>query len=477
MTENNGGAATSGAKYLSWTTICFMTVACVASIRNTPSMAIYGWACIFLYLVPAIVFLIPTALVSAELASGWEGGIYKWVSEGIGPRSGFLAVWTQYAMTLTYYPSLLASVASTLAFIISPALASSGLYTGIIILVFYWMATLVSLRGLSASAVLSSGGMVIGTLIPGVTLVVLGVLYLFGSGPNYSAGTGLLPEFTGIASLVLIVNNFLSYAGMEVNAVHVKEMRNPSKEFPKAMFVASGMAVAIFVLPALAISFVVPRESLSLTAGVMQAFQQFFEFFGIGFLTPVFAIMLVCAMLGGMLGWLAGPSKGLLMVGRENGYLPPVLQKTNKKGIQKNILFAQGIIVSIVALLFAFLPSVSSAFWILSAMTTQIYLIMYVLMFISVVKLRRSKPDQPRGYRVPALMVVAGVGLVSSVLVFFIGLIPPSQFGSGSPAAYAALLLGGTLFIGIGIPFLFLWRRKPSWKVEGEPAVEEGGAS
>ncbi|RJP34781.1 MAG: amino acid permease [Actinobacteria bacterium] len=477
MTENNGGTAGNGVKYLSWTTICFMTVACVASIRNTPSMAIYGWAAIFLYLLPAIVFLIPTALVSAELASGWDGGVYKWVSEGIGPRSGFIAIWTQYAMTLTYYPSLLASVASTLAFIINPNLASSGLYTGIVILVLYWIATFVSLRGLSTSAILSSGGMVIGTLIPGLTLVVLGIIYLSGSGPNYSAGTGLLPEFTGLASLVLIVNNFLSYAGMEVNAVHVSRMENPSRDFPKAMFLASGMAVAIFVLPALAISFVVPRDQLSLTAGVMQAFQQFFGYFGIGFLTPVFAFMLVCAMLGGMMGWLAGPSKGLLLVGRENGFLPPVLQKTNKNGIQINILFAQGVVVSIVALLFAFIPNVSSAFWILSAMTTQIYLIMYVLLFIAVVKLRRSQPDHPRGYRVPALLAVAGVGLVSSILVFLIGLVPPSQFGSGSPATYAAMLLGGVLVLGLGIPFLFLWRSKPSWKVHVDTAPpEEGGA-
>ncbi len=477
MTENSGGAGLSPTKYLSWTTICFMTVACVASIRNTPSMAVYGWSCIFLYLLPAIVFLIPTALVSAELASGWEGGIYRWVSEGIGPRAGFLAIWTQYAMTLTYYPSLLASVASTLAFIINPDLASSGLYTGVIILVFYWIATLVSFRGLKASAILSSGGMVIGTLIPGVTLVVLGIIYVLGGGTNYAAGTGFLPEFTGIASLVLIVNNFLSYAGMEVNAVHVNDMENPSKDFPKAMFVASGMAVAIFVLPALAISFVLPRETISLTAGVMQAFQQFFEYFGIGFLTPVFAIMIVCAMLGGMMGWLAGPSKGLLMVGRDKGYLPPILQKTNKNGIQSSILIAQGIIVSITALLFAFIPSVSSSFWILSAMTTQIYLIMYVLMFIAVVRLRRSQPERARGFKVPALMVMAGVGLVSSVLVFFIGLIPPSQFGTSNPGMYALMLLGGTLILGIGIPFLFLWRRKPSWKIEGEPAAEEGGAS
>ncbi len=477
MTENEQG--TGGVKYLSWTTVCFMTVACVASIRNTPSMAIYGYACIFLYLVPAIVFLIPTSLVSAELASGWEGGIYKWVQEGIGPRAGFLAIWTQYAMTLTYYPSLLASVASTLAFVISPSLASNGIYTGMIILVFFWISTFVSMRGVDSSAKLSSGGMVIGTLIPGITLVVLGIAYLLGSGTNYAAGTSFLPEFTGIASLVFIVNNFLSYAGMEVNAVHVNEMRKPGKEFPKAMFVASGMAVLIFTLPALAISFVVPAEQLSLTAGVMQAFQQFFEYFGIGFLTPVFAVMIVCAMLGGMIGWLAGPSKGLLRVGREQGYLPPILQKTNKKDIQVNILYGQGIIVSIIALLFAFIPSVSSSFWILSAMTTQIYLIMYVLMFVTVIRLRRSQPDHPRGYKVPALMPVALVGMISAIVVFFIGLVPPSQFGDTSPLIYGAMLLGGTLLIGMGIPLIFLWRSKPSWKQAGESAVavKEGDES
>ncbi len=476
--EMAGAAPAAGGKtYLSWTTVCFMTVACVASIRNTPSMAMYGWAAIFLYLLPAIVFLIPTSLVAAELASGWEGGIYNWVSEGVGPRTGFVAVWTQYAMTLTYYPSLLASVASTLAFVLSPSLASNGLYTGAIILIFYWLATMVSFRGLSTSAALSSGGMVIGTLIPGITLVVLGIAYLFGSGTNYAAGTTIFPQFTGIASLVLIVNNFLSYAGMEVNAVHVNEMKNPGKEFPRAMFVASGMSVAIFVLPALAISFVVPRDQLSLTAGVMQAFHQFFAYFGVAFLTPVFALMIVCAMLGGMMGWLAGPSKGLLMVGRENGYLPPILQKTNKGGIQTHILIGQGVIVSIIALLFAFLPSVSNAYWILSAMTTQIYLIMYVLMFVSVVRLRKSQPDHPRGYKVPALMAIAGVGLVSSVLVFFVGLIPPSQFGNGHPFAYATMLLTGVVGLGLGIPALFLKFRKPHWKQAAtEAASGEGGA-
>ena len=106
--------------YISWVALAMMTTSSVASLRAAPTMAVYGLACVFLYLLPALVFLLPTSLVSAELASGWEGGIYKWVSEGISKPMGFLAVWCQFAMTIFYYPSLLGFVASTLAYVFNP---------------------------------------------------------------------------------------------------------------------------------------------------------------------------------------------------------------------------------------------------------------------------------------------------------------------------------------------------------------------
>src|SRR5262245_27912086 len=101
--------------WISWVALAMMTTSSVASLRAAPTMAVYGLACVFLYLLPAVVFLLPTSLVSAELASGWDGGIYNWVSQGISKPMGFLAVWCQFAMTIFYYPSLLGFVASTLA--------------------------------------------------------------------------------------------------------------------------------------------------------------------------------------------------------------------------------------------------------------------------------------------------------------------------------------------------------------------------
>ncbi|MER5281119.1 APC family permease [Streptomyces sp. NPDC002809] len=468
--------ARPAAPRLSWLTLALMTTASVASLRAAPTMAVYGLACVFLYLIPAIVFLLPTALVSAELASGWPGGVYRWVSEGLSKPLGFLAVWCQFAMTIFYYPSLLAFVASTIAYVIDPALASNGIYTAIVIMVLYWTGVWISSRGTKALAGLSSWGLVIGTLIPGTVLVVLGMVFL-GQGNSSAApmtSSHLLPQWAGLASLVLIVNNFLSYSGMEMNAVHVSSLKNPAKEYPKSMFLAMGLVLLIFILPALAISWVVPANQLSLTAGVMQAFDAFFAHFHVGWMTPIAAVMLVSAALGGMLTWLAGPSKGLLEISRSEGYLPPYLQRLNKHGIQQNILVTQGVVTTVIALMYALIPNVSNVYWIFSTITTQVYLIVYLLMFVAAMRLRKTQPDHPRGYRVPALNLLCVVGLLASVAALAIGFVPPSQFGGGSIGVYVAIIGGGLLILGLLVPYLFLRLRKPSWRTHAaDPTGEE----
>jgi glutamate:GABA antiporter len=459
-------AAVPAKPLITWVTLALMTTASVASLRAAPTMAVYGLACVFLYLVPAVVFLLPTALVSAELASGWSGGVYRWVSEGLSRPLGFLAVWCQFAMTIFYYPSLLAFVASTIAYVIDPALASNGLYTAIVIMVLYWTGVWISSRGTQALAGLSSWGLIIGTLVPGTVLVVLGMVFLGQGNPSAAPMTAsnLLPQWAGLASLVLIVNNFLSYSGMEMNAVHVSSLKDPPREYPKSMFLAVGLVLLIFILPALAISWVVPSSQLSLTAGVMQAFDAFFSYFHIGWATPIAAVMLISASLGGMLTWLAGPSKGLLEISRQEGYLPPFLQQLNKYGIQQNILVTQGIVTTLIALMYAFIPNVSSVYWIFSTITTQVYLIVYLLMFVAAMRLRRLKPDHPRGYRAPMLGVLCTVGLLASLAALTIGFVPPSQFGSGSVWSYVLMIGSGLLVLGFLIPWAFLKFRKPEWK-------------
>jgi amino acid transporter len=453
--------------FISWLAVAMMTVGSVGYLGSAPALAVFGLASVFLYVLPAIVFLLPVALVAAELASGWQGGVYNWVREGLSAPMGMLAVWCQFAQTIFYYPALLAYVGGTLAYVIDQHLATSGVYTGAVIVALFWASVLVTSRGRGLLAKLSSGGTVIGTLIPAAILVILGIVYL--AQGNQSAAPmnshHLLPAWSGLAGIVLIINSFFTYAGVEVNAVHVDELQNPGKEFPRAMFLAAAVVLAVFILPTLAISWVIPSAKISLTAGVMQAFDGLLSHFGLKFAVPIIAVALAAGALAGMMAWLDGPSEGLLKIGREQGYLPPYYQKVDREGIQVHILAAQGVVITLIGLLYALIPNVSSAYWVLAAMATQVYLIMYVLMFIAAARLRRTQPDHPRGYRAPVLLLQCVVGGIASIAALVIGFVPPSQFSHvASPVVYAGLILAGVVLIGVLPPLLLEWRRKPNWQ-------------
>ena len=453
-----------------------MTVGAVGYLGSVSALSVFGLASVFLYVLPALVFLLPVSLVAAELASGWPGGVYNWVREGISAPMGLLAVWCQFAQTIFYYPALLAYVASTLAYVFDPRLAGNGVYNAIVIIVLFWGGVLVCSRGAAVVDKFSSGGTGIGTVIPAAILIALGVAYLAQGNHPAAPMTGrhLLPAWTGLASIVLIVNSFFTYAGVEVNAVHVDELRNPGRDYPRSIFLAMAVVLAVFIGPTLAIAWVIPSQQIGLTAGVMQAFNSLLRHFGVAFAVPLIAIALAVGALAGMISWLDGPSEGLLEIGREQGYLPPFFQKVNGQGIQVRIIAAQGAVITVIALLYAFIPSVSSAYWIFAAMATQVYLIMYVLMFIAAMRLRRSQPDHARGYRAPALGLLCLLGAVSSVAALVIGFVPPSQLAHSNPLAYGVLILAGILAIGILPPLLLDRLRKPGWKAAAVAEADRG---
>ena len=100
----------SSAFKLSVMTLAIMNITAVVSLRGLPSEAVYGPSSAFYYLFAAIVFLIPTAMVAAELAAMFadkQGGVFRWVGEAFGPRTGFLAIWLQWIESTILYPTVL----------------------------------------------------------------------------------------------------------------------------------------------------------------------------------------------------------------------------------------------------------------------------------------------------------------------------------------------------------------------------------
>ncbi|MDT7858340.1 amino acid permease [Rubrivirga sp. S365] len=458
-------------------TLAIMNVTAVVSLRGLPAEAEYGLSAIFYYLFAAVFFLVPVSIVAAELATGWpqKGGIFRWVGEAFGTRIAFLAMFMLWAEVTIWFPTVLTFAGVSLAFMgpdqtWDQGLATNKYYTLGIVLAVYWLATFIAMKGTAFFARVAKWGGIVGTIIPAVILIVLGIAYFVTTGDSQItlAWGDVIPDFSNFKNLVLAASIFLFYAGMEMNAVHVQEVDDPARNYPKAILISSIATVAIFVLGTLAIAIIIPNSQINLVQSLLVSYDDFFAHFGIGFLAPVIAAMLAFGVLGGVTVWVAGPSAGLLQVGKA-GFLPRGLQKTNAAGAPVNLLYLQAGIVSVLALAFVVLPSVQATYQILSQLTVILYLIMYLLMFASALWLRRTQPDTPRPYKVPGgkagMWVFAGAGFLGSLLAFVLSFVPPSQVAVGSPTLYVGLLVLGTV-VFVGLPFLIYKLRRPTWRAE-----------
>ncbi|MFR9513211.1 MAG: putative glutamine/gamma-aminobutyrate antiporter GadC [Rikenellaceae bacterium] len=460
---------------LSVITLAIMNVTAVVSLRGLASEAVYGLSSAFYYLFAAIVFLIPTALVAAELAamfSDKQGGVFRWVGEAFGARTGFLAIWLQWIESTIWYPTVLTFGAVSIAFIgidqtTDAALASNKIFTLCVVLAIYWVATLIALKGLSWVGKISKWGGMIGTIIPAALLIVMGGLYLATGGHNNLDLTqSFVPDLSKLNNIVLASSIFLFYAGMEMMGIHVMDVENPSRNYPKAIIMGSLITVIIFVLGTFALGVIIPADKINLTQSLLIGVDRYLSYFHLSWVSPIFAIALMFGVLAGVLTWVAGPSKGIFAVGKA-GYLPPFFQKANKIGVQRNILLIQGAIVTLLSLLFVVMPSVQSFYQILSQLTVLLYLIMYMLMFAAAIVLRYKMRDTARPFKLGqgnGMMWLLGLlGFFGSLLAFVLSFIPPSQISTGSNTVWFGVLIGGCIVV-VGAPFIIYAMRKPEWK-------------
>ncbi len=450
-------------------TLSTINVAAICSIKNWPLTAEYGFSSLFFFMIAALLFFIPVSLVSAELATGWpeRGGIFVWVKEALGHKFGFLAVWLLWIENVVWYPTILSFIAATIAYSFMPSLAANKLYMVFVILAAFWGATIVNLRGMKTSGLISSVGVIFGTVIPGVVVIGMGLGWWLSGNPIEitMSWNSLVPDLSSGSQLSLMAGVLLGFAGMEMSAVHARDVVNPQKNYPKAILLSAIVILLLSILGTLAIAFVIPQSKISLVAGGMEAISYFLNAYGLGWSVPVFAILIALGAFGGMSTWTAGPSKGLLAAA-QSGEFPPILHRVNKNDMPVALLVMQGIIVSMLSLVFLLMPDVSSSFWMLLVLSSQLYIVMYLLMFIAAIVLRYKKPDVKRSYKIPGgnvgMWIVAGIGLTASLAAMVVGFFPPAQLETGSLLFYELFLLGGIIVMS-AMPFVILLFKKPSW--------------
>lgn len=487
-----GGNSASGKKaaVISMMAFAIMNVTTIISLRGLPAQAEYGLTSIFYYVFAALVFLVPTSLVAAELASAFpkQGGVFRWVGEAFGPRMGFAAIYYQWQAIVIWFPTVLIFAAAALAYIWWPesfdqALSDNKLYTIVVLLAVYWFVTIFTFRGMAASSKLSSLGGLFGTIIPAAVLIALGVLYVaLGKPIQMPLNTGFIPDFSNFNNMVLGAGIFLYFAGMEMQAVHVRELTNPARDYPLSVLIASILVVLIFVLGTLAVGVVIQQKSIDVNHSLLVAYRDLWAAVNLPWLGNVMAAMLAFGVLGQVSVIVSGPSMGLLAVGKA-GYLPRALQRANSHGMPTVILIVQGVLVTILCIAFTVMPSVQSVYQLLSQMAILIYLLMYVAMYVAAIRLRYTQPNKARPFKIPGgnsgMWTVGIVGLAGALTAGALSCIPPAQISTGNPTVYVVTLLAGSAVFAV-IPFIIYAFHKPTWKAtdsDFEPFEGQGDAT
>jgi putative glutamate/gamma-aminobutyrate antiporter len=446
-----------------------INVAAIGSVKNWPPIAEYGFASVFFLLFSTLIFFIPVSLVSAELATAWPktGGVFVWVKEAFGHRAGFLAIWLLWLESVFWYPTILSFIAATIAYVINPELASNKTFMVTMILVLFWGSTFANIFGMKMSGWISTVGVLLGTLLPGILIIGLGLAWFFQGRPLQMevSWDAFFPDLTSSDQLIFFIGILVSLAGMEMSAVHARDVKHPGKDYPKAALFAVLIILIFSILGVLSISAVIPQKQISFVAGSLQAFAYFVDAYNLHALTPYIAGLIALGAFGSMSTWTAGPSKGLLAAA-QSGDLPPYFRAVNKHQMPANLLVAQALIVSLFSLMFLLMPSVSSAFWILTVIVAQLYLVMYLMMFSAAIKLRYTRGSVERPFKIPGgklgIWIVSALGMLSSLFAFIIGFFPPSQVEQGHYPLYFAVLAVG-IFLGCLGPYLILLFKKPHW--------------
>lgn len=449
--------------------LTLMIAAAVTSLRGVPLMS-QEELTMFVYLIfAAVLFLIPAALVSAELGTAYAevgGGIYTWVKEAFNKKTGFVAVFLQWIQNVVWYPTTLAFGAAAVAYIIDrPDLASDGKFIGTFAIVIYWISTFISLKGTSAVSKISSKGFFIGTIIPLVVLIGLAVFWVMDGNPiafnsipadqteivktvDGVTKPLFIPHLSGIGNIVFLSTIILLFSGIEALAVHASELDSPNKQYPKAMLMASVMCFVILALGALSVSVILPYNQITLQAGAMESFKLVFSHYHLDWLTNVIAVLVVVGCASCIISWISGPSTALLYTAKD-GQLPKFMTVVNKNGIQKNILLVQGGLVTLLCSMYFIIEDVSVAFFLLSSLTGALYLIMYMLMYLTGMRLRKTQPNLVRPYQVPGgkngMMIFGGIGFVAVAFAFVLCFIPPTQLPISSPNDYILFIVVGVL--------------------------------
>jgi glutamate:GABA antiporter len=482
--------------------ILFFLICTIVGVDTIATVAQGGGQAFTWMMVFAVVFFVPQALLFSELGSAFpqEGGPYLWTRLAFGHLAGavnnFLywitnPVWIGGSLTISCIGAV------EVFFNHGRSLPTVAWY--IVALLFVWISIVAAIMSFSSGKWLPTAGAFARFILLGLFTISV-VIYAIKHGAHGLGASGYTPSASGFVLLVGVL--LFNYVGFELPSSAGQEMVNPQRDVPFAIARSAVGSVVLYALPVIGILIVLPSAAISNFSGFISAIQSVFTVYG-GHVTAAgtatlsgaglvlgdacAALFILCLLTSGAT-WIMGSDRALA-VSCYDGAGPRLLGVINARyGTPVRVNIFSGIVATIVVVLARLITSGDAAryFNAVLGVTISTTLISYLLIYPALWKLRRSHPDTPRPFKMPAYRPLTVI-LMVLVAVAAVQLIAPglgsSWFGSNfipSNWTYAQRytylwteLTPVLVFIAVGVLFWWLGRRTRAERADAPPALTQ----
>jgi amino acid transporter len=379
-------------------------VCALVGLDTLGQVASYGAQTFTWVVVLGVLFLVPYGLVMAELGTAFpqEGGQYEWMKLAWGRLAAGMGA-------VLYWISNPLWVGGSLAFISTEAWATYihpvgsqtfGDYA--FKLAFIWVTVVVAIIALRQGKWIPNLGAVARIAVLGlfsVTVVIYAIKHgVHGYGAHQFGPSSAV--FIGLVPLLLF-----NYVGFELQSGAAEEMVNPQRDVPVAVARGGLIAILCYAIPIFGIVAVLPTKQVTGIAGFLDAVNATFTVYGSAhhFMIQVMAILFIFALITGGAAWIIGSDRVLAVAGYDGGFAGWFGVFHSRLGTPVRVNVLSGVVATAFMVAAQLLNSGSNAntFVVVLYMATSTGLLSYVLIFPALIKLRYSRPDVPRPYRVP----------------------------------------------------------------------------
>jgi amino acid transporter len=379
------------------------TVSAILLLDTLAASASIGISSITWWFILGILYLIPYGMISAELGTTYpeQGGIYAWVRDTFGARWSTRLTWLYWLNNIFWISSVLVLFSGIFSQMFFPAMsvaAKLGLAIGVA-----WVVIFITILSLQIGKWIPNAGAII-KLLAFAALIVGGITFATGDEvrlANDFSLSSFVPEWG--ASTQYISTIIYGMLGFELMSSAAEEMKNPTRDIPRAVFWSALIVFSMYVLGTFAVLAAVPVNDINLVEGLVDTFRVLFGDSQLGIAAAtVIGTFVLFTFFSNSVTWSIGANRAAAEAAIDHE-LPSLFAISHKTyGTPMGAAIILGAAMTLILVIYGLLAgSNEELFWKLFAASAVIYMLPYIGACLAFYRARRIDADRPRPFKAP----------------------------------------------------------------------------